>query len=310
VAWSPDGRAVASGCADGMVRIWDAATGHLSHILEGHQKSVLAVAWSPDGSIVASGSADKSVRLWDAATGRLRFRLEGHEASVLTVAWSPDGRTVASGCVDSTVRIWDAATGRPRRTLEGHRYWVLTVAWSPDGNAVASGSGDDTVLLWDWATGRPRFKLEGHEATVCQVAWSRDGLALASLSDDCELCIWDAQTGQLLHRRPPLSYRYMPAGLAPGLAPAEWNCDEYFIANFQPPSEPTTLPDNVLQASAKIVLAGDSDAGKTCLARRLVDDRFEDGQPTTHGMQVWTMPAATLHPDGAAPEGQLREVFL
>ncbi|MCW5979521.1 MAG: metallophosphoesterase [Bryobacteraceae bacterium] len=313
VAWSPDGSTVASGAQDSTVRLWDAASGRPRHKLEGHSNVVTSVAWSPDGSTVASGSDDRTVRLWDAASGRARHKLEGHSGLVLSVAWAADGSTVASGSLDRTVRLWEAASGRVRQELESHSGWVLCLAWSPDGSTVASGADDRTVRLWDPASGREKLVLEGHEAAVTHLAWSRDNRVLASLDERGAVRLWDPATGQLLHELPPRSFRYQPVGVEAGFTPA-WDNGDFLVAAVQPAAaQPETGPlaaRQVLQSSAKVVLTGDSNAGKTCLARRLAEDRYIEGQPTTRGMQIWTLPPEKLDPAGAAPEGEHREIFL
>jgi hypothetical protein len=168
VAFSPDGRALASGSWDGTIRLWDAASGALLRTLEGHTWSVSSVAFSPDGRALASGSLDNTIRLWDAASGALLRTLEGS-----SVAFSPDGRLLASGSLDRTIRLWDAASGALLRTLEGHTGDVNSVAFSPDGRALASGSLDNTIRLWDAASGALLRTLKGHTNPVRSVgtAW-------------------------------------------------------------------------------------------------------------------------------------------
>ncbi len=197
IAWSLDGRSLASASSDETVRLWDAETGQLRITLEGHKNGSNSVAWSPDGRSLASAGDDETVRLWDAETGQLRITLEGYKNWVTSVAWSPDGQSLASASADTTVRLWDAETGQLRIILEGHKGWVNGVAWSPDGRSLASASDDETVRLWDAETGQLRITLEGHVDGINSVAWSPDGRSLASANDDATIRLWDAETGQL-----------------------------------------------------------------------------------------------------------------
>jgi WD40 repeat protein len=194
VAFSPDGRLLASSTLHAKVELWDAVSGEHRRSLESHGRDVWGVAFSPDGRLLATGSVDKKVELWDPASGAHRRTLTGHEDNVWGVAFSPDGRLLATGSGDTTVRLWDPASGEHRRTLTGHAGPVLGVAFSPDGRLLATGSGDTTVRLWDPASGEHRRTLTGHAAAVWGVAFSPDGRLLASSGDET-VRLWDPPTG-------------------------------------------------------------------------------------------------------------------
>ena len=148
VAFSPDGKILASGGWGGTIKLWDVESGALLKTLKSHSKPVSSVSFSPDGKILASGSGDKTIKLWDVKSGTLLKTLEGHFDSVSSVSFSPDGRILASGSGDDTIKLWDVESGALLKTLRGHSESVSSVSFSPDGRILASGSRDNTIKLW------------------------------------------------------------------------------------------------------------------------------------------------------------------
>lgn len=203
VAFSPDGKALASGSWDGTIKLWDVAAGAEARTMAGHGWGIYKIAFSPDGRRLASASRDGTVKVWDAATGADTLTLAAGPLAVKAVAWSPDGRLIATGGNNGVVKLWDAASGRELRALR--HAWksgegvVVGLAFSPGGKTLAAKNWDGTLSLWEPATGRESHVLAiAVDGATSAIAFTPDGRLIAAADEGTKVKFWDAATGRLV----------------------------------------------------------------------------------------------------------------
>jgi WD40 repeat protein len=268
VAFSPDGKTLASGGWDEAVRLWDVATGEERRRLDGHRRGmVAAVIFSRDGRHLASrGGLDGTVLVWDAATGKELHRFDGLSQvnpwrfnRSAALAFTPDGKTLAAGDL-KVIHFWDVATGKERERRAAHASCV-SLAYSADGRVLASGGVDGhdkhSIRLWDTATGKElrRCRLPKDEPPI-SLAFAPDGRRLAAAVEEDDLRVFDVATGNAALRLKhywPSRVAYAPNGhtLASGRGDA--------VRLWDPDSGAERFPKLIGHRAAVTTLAASSD---------------------------------------------------
>lgn len=256
---------VASASYDGQVRLWDVSTRSSVKVLTGQTQGISCVAMSPDGDFLASASLDGSCWLWELSTWQIKYSFHFGGQQMLRVAWSPSGNHIASATSDSIVRVLDIDNSVNYHLLEGHRAAVASLAWSEDGLNLASGDESGTLRVWNPTTGKLLYELQGHACQICSLRWSQDGRHLTSASTNGVVRVWDL--------------RDVSVSLG-------------------------TNTSQVQYTNAKVLLVGDSSAGKTGLSKRLSSGIWE---PSDSTVGAW---ATQWKLDASKADGVTREIWL
>lgn len=277
VAWCPGGDVAISGSMTGLVEVWDTDRCHHIASLEGHEDIVRCVSLNRSGTLGVSGGDDFTVRFWDLQRMACFQVCEGHLASVRAVTWTKDERLIVSAGEDSTIRVWDVDSGLCELVLRGHQKSVNCISCSPIGDFLISGSEDRTVRLWSIESGNCLAVFRGHKGYVQGVAWSECG----------SKCFSGDKTGHVY----------------------EWEISELLKHAIHPivtHQRSTEASDQIQYTNAKVLLVGETNAGKTGLTHRLATREWKPSEDSTVG--AWST-QLSLKPGNAEP-GVDREIWL
>lgn len=186
IAYSPDGKIVASASADKTIKIWNIYNGECKTTLAMHEASVLCLAISPDGQFLASGSADNTIGIWS-LSGNRRERLKS-DCEVRAIAISPDSKVLASGGASGEVTLWDLQSGSAIANLVGCISAIKSLAISSDGKLLACGGLEGKVEIWNLSARKLISTLTGNSP----VTFSHDSRNLVTGGRQGQVKIWRA----------------------------------------------------------------------------------------------------------------------
>jgi len=290
VTFTTDGNSIISSSFDETIRIWDRRTGSIKHILKGYIGMVLPVIALADGKRLLSGDDHKSIKLWDIKTGELLKNIKtDHE--VLTAAVNSSGTRAVIGGSYGELTVWDLDNAKCLTRLKGHSGTIYSVQMTADQQFAVLGSNDGSVKICNLASASYVASLEGHNSKVFSVALSPDNRIIASTGlRDMTVRLWDFKSGDCLQvienneNSFPISVTFSPDGSRLVVGTDEL----IYIYRVNKQKAIGVAEPSRRYSNAKVVLIGESGAGKTTLAHRLIADDYVKTE-STHGMNVWRL---------------------
>jgi len=250
-----------SGGADGAILLWDYKAFEIRNTYLGHTGAVRCIVASDN--IIISGSNDATIRIWDKHSQCLRV-LEAHTAEITALALSSNNQVIISGARDNSLRIWEVGSGFCYQALEGHTDFISVISTHPNQRHILTGSGDRTVRLWDLTTGKCLRVLDGHRGDVMLVRWTSNTTAISG--DQYGFLKWT------------------------------FNNIDFAVDPFEADSASLRAGEAQVQyTNAKVLLVGESGAGKSSLSVRLASDHWEPNTESTVGAWAtqWKLPVVS-----------------
>ncbi|MEZ0274629.1 MAG: metallophosphoesterase, partial [Roseimicrobium sp.] len=314
------GKILATASEDKTIRLWNPKDGNLLHTLEAQRSGLLSIAFDPQGMMLLCGDFAGTTSLWDAHSGSILWAYANGGDPVTSLAFSPDGATFATASWARAVHLFDVKSRTLLHTLKGHDGSIIwSLAFDPKGEILASAGSDNTVKVWKAKSGELLRTLEGHTSDVEVIAFSPDGHLLATKSNDQTIRLWSCETwmtvATIANPSKTLGWNTSALAFHPTL-PLLAACGSEWSASKAEPSRlvrvweldvdlltKAHVEPVVTYTSAKVVLVGESNVGKSYLAHRIATGASpEQGTiVSTHGMKFWPLEPAQTPSTPALP---------